>query len=99
MVSLKNSKQKIQVSLLLKEPCSRLAVIQTKAQFFGEDKGMIETVVNMNSLERDREWLLKVGRYSNVDVEEFSDWVTRMMSDGMEEEEARIFVINNYGEI
>lgn len=57
---------------------------------------MIEHVKNMNSLERDREWLLKVGRYSNVDVEEFSDWVTRMMSDGMEEEEARLFVLENY---
>lgn len=47
--------------------------------------------MNKTALERDRDWLIE-NLFDNVDVDQFSDWVTRMM-ESMSEGRARCFVI------
>jgi len=45
-----------------------------------------------NAFERDKRWLAAHG-HGDLDAEEFSDWVCRVMADGMKEIDARFFVL------
>ncbi len=42
---------------------------------------------------RDAKWLAENG-YTNIDKQRFTDWVTRLFGDGVGEETARKWVIN-----
>jgi len=45
-----------------------------------------------SALVRDAEWLIENG-LNNIDPARFCDWVTRLWHDGMSENEARLFVL------
>lgn len=47
--------------------------------------------MDKTAIERDRDWLIE-NLFDNVDVDQFSDWVTRM-TESMGESRARCFVI------
>jgi len=47
--------------------------------------------MNKTAIERDKDWLIE-NLFDNVDVDQFSDWVTRM-TESMGENRARCFVI------
>ena len=54
------------------------------------DKILNNTIKPIDAIIANSNWLFN--RNSDIDVNFFSDWVTRMTADGMEEEDARNFV-------
>jgi hypothetical protein len=42
----------------------------------------------MTAIERDQKWLAEAG-FTEIDAERFSNWVARLMNDGIDEDEAR----------
>ena len=52
---------------------------------------MTEFCMNQKTaLERDAEWLAE-NWLEHLNIDQFSDWVTRLFNDGISEEKARVF--------